>query len=95
MVVAHVVMTGLLAFLLHGAQNGRLALFRVAAAELRLLCAWLWSLLFPRVGAEVPLAAPVATPALSGPARASPYQLTLADCVVRRGPPVGVPLASA
>lgn len=95
MVVAHVVMTGLLAFLLHGAQEGRLALFRVAVAELRSLCAWLWSLLFPRIGAEVPVAAPVVAPALSGPARASPRELTLTDCVVRRGPPLGVPFTAA
>lgn len=95
MVVAHVVMTGLIAFLLHGAQSGRLALFRVAAAELRSLCAWLWSLLFPSVGAEAPVAAPVAAPALSGPARACPCQLILVDCVVRRGPPGGAPLVAA
>ncbi|MFB7572394.1 MULTISPECIES: hypothetical protein [unclassified Streptomyces] len=94
MVVAHIAMTVLLAYLLHGAQNGRLALFRSAAAELRSLCVWLGSLLFPRLGAEIPSVAPVAVPLFCGAARASPRQLMLADCVVRRGPPLGVPFVA-
>ncbi|WP_330308431.1 MULTISPECIES: hypothetical protein [unclassified Streptomyces] len=94
MVLAHVAMTALLAHLLHGAQDGRLALFRVVAAELRSLCAWLWSLLFPRVGADVTVVEHVIMPDPSGPARASPRAVALADCLVRRGPPSGVPLAA-
>ncbi|MFD4973667.1 hypothetical protein [Streptomyces sp. NPDC058424] len=53
MVMAHVAMTVLIAFLLHGVHDGSFILFRTAAGELRSLCAWLWSVLFPRPGAEI------------------------------------------
>lgn len=95
MVVAHVAMTVLLAFLLHGSHDGSFILFRTAAAELRSLCAWLWSLLFPQLGTEVPAVTPATAPPLSGPARASPHELLLADCLVRRGPPLGMPCTAA
>ncbi|MFI5887948.1 hypothetical protein [Streptomyces sp. NPDC051554] len=87
-VIAHLAMTVLLAVLLHGVQDGRTGLHRVAG-ELRSLCAWLWRLLFPREGAETAVAAPQVPPVRSGPARASPREPTLAHCVVRRGPPLG------
>ncbi|MGX4688803.1 hypothetical protein [Streptomyces sp. JNUCC 63] len=95
MVMAHVAMTVLIAFLLHGADDGSFILFRTAAAELRSLCAWLWSMLFPRPGAEIPVIAPATALPLSGPARASPHELMPADCVVRRGPPLGMPCTAA
>ncbi|WP_406129441.1 hypothetical protein [Streptomyces sp. NBC_00989] len=88
-VIAHLAMTVLLAVLLHGVQNGRTGLHRVAG-ELRSLFAWLWRLLFPREGVETAVAAPEVTPVRSGPARASPREPALAHCVVRRGPPLGV-----
>ena len=94
MVLAHLAMTVLLGLLLHGVQDGRLALHKVAG-ELRSLCAWLWRLLFPRTGVEDTAAAPEVTPVRSGPARASPREPALAHSLVRRGPPLGVPLTAA
>jgi hypothetical protein len=88
-VIAHLAMTVLLAVLLHGVQEGRISLHRVAG-EPRSLCAWLWRLLFPREGVEADVVAPEVAPVRSRPARASPREPVLAHCVVRRGPPLGV-----
>lgn len=93
-VIAHLAMAVLLAVLLHGVQDGRIGLHRVAG-ELHSLCAWLWRLLFPREGVEVDVAAPEAAPVCHVPARASPREPALAHCVVRRGPPLGVSLTAA
>ncbi|MFD4878974.1 hypothetical protein ACFWOB_37205 [Streptomyces sp. NPDC058420] len=84
-VMAPLAMTVLLAVLVHGVQDGRSGLHRVAG-ELRSLCAWLGRLLFPREGAEADVVAPEVAPVRSRPARASPREPELAHCVVRRGP---------
>ncbi|GAA1707918.1 hypothetical protein GCM10009680_55890 [Streptomyces yatensis] len=95
LVAAHVVMTVLLALMLHTVCSGRLAAVRTAASELRSLCAWLWRLLFPGLGVDATVPAVPTMPVFSGSARASPAGPLLADCVIRRGPPPGVPLATA
>ncbi|MBP8535536.1 hypothetical protein [Streptomyces sp. MK37H] len=94
-VAAHAVMTVLLGLMLHAAQDGRLGAFG-AMAELRSLCARLWGLLFPRLGGDAPqIPELLAALCTAGPASASPGAIRLADCVVRRGPPLGAPLATA
>lgn len=93
-VIAHLAMTVLLALLLHGVQDGRLTRHAVAG-ELRSLCMWCWQLLLPPPGVESAVTAREAPPACFGSARASPREPTLAHCVVRRGPPLGVSPAAA
>ncbi|MBO1332289.1 hypothetical protein [Streptomyces sp. VRA16 Mangrove soil] len=94
---AHAVAAALLVLLLHALRRpGRTpALWDAALTELRRVWAWWCRLLGPRVPEERTRVTPLPMVRSGAPARASPRRLLLVDCVVRRGPPLGVPLAAA
>ncbi len=96
LLAAHLVLTVLLACLLHSERSGRrvlLSLLAKTADELRAWCARLrHALLLVCSRLVVPTVARARTE--PPPAPASPRELALAGCVVRRGPPPGVTLAA-
>jgi hypothetical protein len=93
LLVAQLVLTLLMACMLHSADAACRRLLRNAVRELQAARASLWRLLCPAFVPYAPVLPQAHTPRSSGPARASPLCVLLADAVVRRGPPSRLPLA--
>jgi hypothetical protein len=92
-VVGQLVLTLLMAFMLHGADSACRRLLLHVGRELRVVRRNLWRILCPVAARNAPALPQTHLPQSPGPVRGSPLSTLLADAVVRRGPPSRPPLA--